>query len=77
MQARFEPICRVLRDHDLPIAPSTCYAFKKRAVSDERLVEVVKGVHRDSFRVYGARKLWHALNRNGERREAFVPPAAS
>ena len=25
-----EPICRVLRDHNLPIAPSTYYAFKKR-----------------------------------------------
>jgi putative transposase len=56
VQARVEPICRVLRDHDLPIAPSTCYAFKERppsasAVSDERLVEVVKGVHRDSLSV--------------------------
>ena len=66
-----EPICRVLRDHNLPIAPSTYYAFKKRpasarAVSDERLVEVVKDVHRDNFGVYGSRKMWHALKRKGE-----------
>jgi putative transposase len=25
-----EPICRVLRDHNLPIAPSTYYAHKSR-----------------------------------------------
>ena len=66
-----EPICRVLRDHNVPIAPSTYYAFKKRpasarAVSDERLVEVVKDVHRDNFGVYGSRKMWHALKRKGE-----------
>ena len=28
-----EPICRVLRDHDVPIAPSTYYAFKSRSPS--------------------------------------------
>ena len=26
-----EPICRVLRDHNVPIAPSTYYAAKKPA----------------------------------------------
>jgi hypothetical protein len=67
-----EPICRVLRDHNLPIAPSTYYAFKKRppsarAVSDERLVPIVKAVHEDNFGVSGARKLWHAFRRQGER----------
>jgi transposase InsO family protein len=66
-----EPICRVPREHNLPIAPSTYYAFKKRppsarSVSDERLVEVVKDVHRDNFGVYGGRKMWHALIRKGE-----------
>jgi transposase InsO family protein len=55
----------------LPIAPSTYYAFKKRppsarAVSDERLVPVVKAVHEDNFGVYGSRKMWHALKRKGE-----------
>ena len=66
-----EPICRVLRDHDVPIAPSTYYAFKRRprsarSLSDERLLEIVKEVHRDNYSVYGVRKMWHALRREGE-----------
>ena len=66
-----EPMCRVLRDHDLPIAPSTYYAFKRRplsarSVSDERLLPVVREVHRDNYSVYGVRKMWHALKRKGE-----------
>ena len=66
-----EPICRVLRDHDVPIAPSTYYAFKKRArsarsLSDARLLPIVKEVHRDNYSVYGVRKMWHALRRQGE-----------
>ena len=66
-----EPICRVLRDHNLPIAPSTYYARKSRppsarSLSDERLLPVVKAVHRDNFDVYGTRKMWHALRRKGE-----------
>jgi putative transposase len=65
-----EPICRVLRDHDLLIAPSTYYAAKVRPPSarkrsDERLLEVVKRVHRENFSVYGVRKVWHALRREG------------
>ena len=61
-----EPICRVLRDHNVPIAPSTYYAAKKRQASarqqsDERLLEVIHRVHRENFGVYGVRKVWHAL----------------
>ena len=52
-----EPICRVLRDHDLPIAPSTYYAFKTRSRcarsrSDERLLPIVKLVHAVNYSVY-------------------------
>ena len=70
-QCGVEPIFRILRDHNLPIAPSTYYAIKKRppsarAVSDERLVPIVKAVHEDNCGGYGARKLWHALKRKGE-----------
>jgi len=66
-----EPICRVLRDHNLPIAPSTYYARKSRppsarSLSDARLLPIVKAVHRDNFDVYGVRKMWHALRRKGE-----------
>ncbi len=69
-QFGLSPICRVLTDHDLLIAPSTYYAAKRRPPShrrrsDERLVEVVKRVHRDNFSVYGVRKVWHALRREG------------
>lgn len=65
-----EPICRVLKDHDLPIAPSTYYAAKNRQASarqqsDERLLEVVLRVHRENFGVYGVRKVWHALQHEG------------
>jgi len=66
-----EPICRVLRENDVPIAPSTYYAFKKRSrsarsLSDERLLPIVKEVHRENYSVYGVRKMWHALRRKGE-----------
>ena len=49
-----EPICRVLRDHNVPIAPSTYYAAKKRQASarqqsDERLLEVIHRVHRENL----------------------------
>ena len=65
-----EPICRVLRDHDVPIAPSTYYAFKSRprsarSRSDERLLEIVKDLHGENYGVYGVRKMWHALSREG------------
>ncbi len=65
-----EPICRVLQDNDLPIAPSTYYAAKKRprsarAQSDEPLLEIILRIHRENFGVYGVRKIWHALQHEG------------
>lgn len=65
-----EPICRVLRDHNLPIAPSTYYAAKTRPPSarqqsDVVRLEDVKRVHRENYAVYGVRKVWHALLREG------------
>ena len=65
-----EPICRVLKNHDLPIAPSTYYAAKNRPrsarqQSDERLLEIILRVHRENFGVYGVRKVWHALQQEG------------
>jgi putative transposase len=60
-----EPICRVL-----PIAPSTYYARKQRppsarAVRDARLKVEIGRVHQDNFGVYGARKVWRQLHREG------------
>ena len=65
-----EPICRVLAEHGCPIAPSTYYEAASRppsarAVRDERLKAAITEVHRDNYGVYGARKVWLALNRSG------------
>lgn len=60
-----EPICK-----QLPIAPSTYYAAKKRSPSDrtlrdEFLKTEIRRVYNDNFRVYGADKIWTQLNREG------------
>ena len=65
-----EPICRVLTEHGVPIAPSTYYDAVRRgpsarAVRDEQLKAAIRRVHADNYGVYGARKVWLALNRQG------------
>jgi putative transposase len=65
-----EPICRVLTDHGVPIAPSTYYDAvargpSARAVRDEQLKAAIARVHGENYGVYGARKVWLALNREG------------
>ncbi|MFD5430476.1 IS3 family transposase, partial [Streptomyces sp. NPDC127084] len=67
-----EPICRTFTEHDCKIAPSTYYAHKKRLetpsarfVRDEELKERIQEVYTSNYRVYGARKIWHELNRQG------------
>jgi len=65
-----EPICRVLRDHNVLIAPSTYYAARKRPPSarqqsDERLLETIRRVFYENFAVYGVRKIWQALVAEG------------
>ena len=60
-----EPICELL-----PIAPSTYYEAKRRppsrrAVADEELKIRIARVHADNFGVYGARKVWRQLHREG------------
>ncbi len=37
-----------------------------RAVEDERLVAVIRRVHRDNYEAYGQRRMWKALLREGE-----------
>jgi len=66
-----EPICEVL-----PIAPSTYYEHEARrrdptkrsarAKRDERLKAAVSGVWQENHAVYGARKVWRQLGREGE-----------
>jgi putative transposase len=65
-----EPICRVLSEHGCPIAPSTYYDTTSRSPSaraqrDERLKAAITRIHQGNYGVYGARKVWLALNREG------------
>ena len=66
-----DPICTVLAEHGLPIAPSTYYAAKARGpVSDATWAEAhaANTVHRlyvANRRLYGVRKLWHAMKHAG------------
>jgi transposase InsO family protein len=65
-----EPICRVL-----PIAPSPYHADvaaradpakrSARARQDRALMEQIRRVHDADFEVYGARKVWRQLGREG------------
>jgi transposase InsO family protein len=65
-----EPICKVL-----PIAPSTYFAHaarrrdpalrSDRAKRDAALIAEVQRVHRENFGVYGVRKVWRQMRREG------------
>jgi putative transposase len=60
-----EPICDVL-----PIAPSTYYAARSRplsprSVSDGELKDKILKVYKQNYEVYGARKVWKQLRRQG------------
>jgi putative transposase len=67
-----EPICAVLSEHGYPIAPSTYYDARaavqqpsRRQLRDIELKDEIVRVHADNYGVYGARKVWLALNREG------------
>jgi putative transposase len=67
-----EPICRVI-----PIAPSVYYEQKAREADPSRrparaqrdtvLSEKIRTIWKDNFEVYGARKVWRKLIRDGFR----------
>ena len=69
---RVEPICR-----GLPIAPSTYHRHaaerrdpdrrSARKRRDEELSQSIRRVFAENFEVYGARKVWRQLRREGER----------
>jgi putative transposase len=75
-KARFgvAPICTVLTEHGLPIAPSTYYRVRAlragAGVSDADLADAyaanaVLDCWRANREVYGVRKMWHAMRRAG------------
>jgi len=60
----------VLTEHGLKIAPSTYYEHVSRTATaaerrDEGLKAEITRVHAENYGVYGARKVWLALNREG------------
>jgi hypothetical protein len=65
-----EPICR-----ELAIAPSSYHEYAARiadpgrrparARRDDEMREAIKRVHENSFGLYGARKVWHQMRREG------------
>ncbi len=60
-----EPICTTLQ-----VAPSTYYAARcrppcRRRRRDEELKVEIRRVHQANYGVYGARKVWRQLNREG------------
>lgn len=65
-----EPICVVLSEHGLPIAPATYYAARSRPPSprttrDERLKPRIAELHAAHYGVSGVRKMHAVLHRNG------------
>ena len=67
-----EPICAVLREHGVGIAPNTYHVAKnrapsKRAVRDEELKVEIQRVFDENMVVYGADKIWTQLNRENIR----------
>jgi len=68
-----EPICAVLSQHGLPIAPSAIDTYYEHVAKqptdrdrrDAALINQIRRVHADNYGVYGARKVWLTLNREG------------
>ena len=67
-----EPICRVLTEHGIKIAPSTYYDNisrkpSKRALRDAEIVEAIKAERsrQKLFARFGARKMWLHLRSKG------------
>ena len=66
-----DPICAVLSEHGLQIAPSTYYAAKARGPvsdtdwADAHAANTVHQLFVANRRLYGVRKLWHAMKHAG------------
>jgi len=67
-----EPICKVLREHGIGIAPNTYHVANKRppsprSVRDAELRIEIQRVFDENLFVYGADKIWTQLNRENIR----------
>src|SRR5215203_5031540 len=65
-----EPVCAVLAEAGIVIAPSTFYARRQARLTDTEmddayLANQLRSLWQDNWGVYGARKLWHAARRGG------------
>jgi len=65
-----EPICAVLGQYGVKIAPSTYYEWLDKLPTageerDQELMTHILRVSAENYRVYGARKIWLVLNREG------------
>ncbi|SCX08736.1 putative transposase OrfB [Corynebacterium jeikeium] len=66
-----EAICRVLKQADRGFITSRGYRKattrvpSARALSDSLLIPEIQRVHAQNFSVYGIRKMWHVMNREG------------
>jgi putative transposase len=65
-----EPVCAVLKDAGVQIAPSTYYAARTRPPSARSLTDAattreIERVHAANFGVYGVRKIHAELHRQG------------
>jgi putative transposase len=65
-----EPICAVLSEHDMKIAPQTYYRWLARPIRPTELEEAylvndIVNLYRRNKYVYGVRKMWHAARRAG------------
>jgi putative transposase len=66
-----EPICAVLSEHGVKIAPSTYYEARtrppsKRALREAEILELIRAAREHRFRVrFGARKMWLYLRGQG------------
>ncbi len=60
----------MLTDFGIKIAPSTYYAAltrptSRREIEDEKLMTEIQRVYDENYRVYGAKKIWRQLHREG------------
>lgn len=66
-----DPICRVPTEHGMKIAPSTYFAAKQRgqvsvaALAEAYAANAVHTVYVANRRLYGIRKMWHAMKHAG------------